>query len=135
MPCNPSTCSYPLSDVRGLSQPFACVCQNNLPEARRLFNLALRDAPRNRFVFLAWGEMEAREGNSGKARYLLRRGHKWNPSDPALLQAWGRLEAAAGKWDKARYLFSKGVQVRVRNSPRPPLSLPTLRVQLSAAPC
>jgi tetratricopeptide (TPR) repeat protein len=93
------------------------VCQNNFPEARRLFNLALRDAPRNRFVFLAWGEMEASQGNSGKARYLLRRGHKWNPSDPALLQAWGRLEASAGKLDKARYLFNKGVQVRT-NTPR-----------------
>jgi tetratricopeptide (TPR) repeat protein len=110
-----------------------CVCtekatffQNNAPEARRLFELALRDSPRSRFVFLAWGELEAGQGDPRKARFLLRRGHKWNPQDAALLQAWARLEAREGKLDKARYLFGKGVQVRiVQHAPRTSLVHPS----------
>lgn len=93
------------------------VNEGNAAEVRRLFDLGLKDAPKNRFIWLAWGVFEQAQDNLERARYLLSTGSKLNPRDPALLQAWARLEAGSGDTAKARRLFKRGLKVDASHQP------------------
>ena len=50
---------------------------------------AVGASPKNRFVWLSWGLLEAQQGRPGEARKLMGKGHQLNPRDPALLQVGG----------------------------------------------
>jgi tetratricopeptide (TPR) repeat protein len=50
------------------------------------FDMALRVYPRSRYALLSLGLMEKANGNVKRAKELLRRGAKLNPTDAALRQ-------------------------------------------------
>lgn len=60
--------------------------------------------------------MEAREGDSEKARQLFKKGTSADPKHAPVWQAWALMEAREGKVEKARQLFEKGTSADPKNA-------------------
>ncbi|EPS63079.1 hypothetical protein M569_11708, partial [Genlisea aurea] len=82
--------------------------------ARVLFQKASKLDPTHQPVWIAWGWMEWKEGNLGKARELYQKALSINAASESAarcLQAWGVLEQRAGNLSAARRLFRSSLNV------------------------
>lgn len=70
---------------------FPCfVCQQGEASAvRYLYRKGIESNPRSRYIHLAWGLFEKRQGEIENARNLFKRGHELNRLDAAILQVRG----------------------------------------------
>ena len=64
-----------------------------------------------RLSLQAWGMMEARLGNTEKARSLYEEAVAMYPRDKEVLHAWGSLERKAGDFAAARQLYQRALEL------------------------
>ena len=67
-----------------------CYGMQDTQAALYCFNMALSVYPRSRYALLSLGLMEKANGNIERARELLKRGARYNPTDAALRQVHAR---------------------------------------------
>ena len=90
--------------------PLAFKYQGNIPEARRLFQLASQADPKNAPVWQAWALMEKELGNIPEARRLFQLASQADPKDAPVWQAWALMEAQDGHPETAEVLLRKALE-------------------------
>ena len=75
--------------------------------ARKLFKVCLlaSTAEQRASALLGWAQLEKSDGNISKARELLKRALKAEPTNSRLVYSLGKLERAIGKYREAARLF------------------------------
>lgn len=63
-----------------------------------------------------WAVLELREGNTKKARALLKKGIRFSGPNEYLLQTLALMEVKAGKYEEARSLFNKATRANPKSA-------------------
>ncbi|GMH36193.1 hypothetical protein BSKO_04061 [Bryopsis sp. KO-2023] len=93
--------------------------RNNKPEvARKLFETGIDrqdDSTQRANLLNAWGTLESKRGNYGRARRLFQRALGDVPSHVHSMTAWGAMEARNGRLTKATELYSQAASLYPQN--------------------
>lgn len=88
----------------------------NTSKARKLFDAATVADKTHAAAWHGWAVLELREGNSGKAKTLLRKGLKFCAPNEFLLQTLALLEVKSGRYEQARSLFGKATRTNSKSA-------------------
>lgn len=82
--------------------------QQQLPQARESYQLALNHNPRSTEALLGLSRLDRLAGRNQEAERHLQRAEELNPGSPLVSAAWGEHLAATGRWSEAidRYRFA-----------------------------
>jgi len=79
----------------------------NIGKARKLFDAATAADQTHPAAWQGWAHLELREGNSKKARALLKKGLKYHGPNEYLLQTLALIDVRMGICKQARSSFAK----------------------------
>lgn len=88
----------------------------NSSKARKLFDAATVADKAQASAWHGWAVLELREGNTKKARALLKKGIRFSGPNEYLLQTLALMEVKASKYEQARSLFNKATRANPKSA-------------------